>query len=81
MCEKLKDSSGTANTAEKLFRVLLKTPRQRELSKRNAEISSRCRREIERGSDNMYVYEKYSKIYGLSINHIGDIYRKGVVYA
>lgn len=80
MCEKQKDSSGTAKTADKLYRVLLKTPRQREISRRNAEIASRCKREIEKGSDNMYVYEFVGKIYGLSTNHVGEIYRKGVMY-
>jgi hypothetical protein len=29
----------------------------------------------------MFVYEKYAQIYGLSVNHLGNIYREGVKYA
>ncbi len=81
MCEKLNDNAGTAKKAVKLFHVVLKTARQRELSQRNADIASQCKREIDGGSYNMCVYEKYSRIYGLSRNRVGDIYRKGVRYA
>lgn len=81
MCEKLQDKSGTAKQAGKLFRVLFKTPQQRELLHRNAEISSRCRHERDLGMDALYVYEKLGRIYGLSTNHIGSIYRKGVLNA
>ena len=80
MGRKPKDKSGTAKQADKLFRVLFKTPLQRELSQRDAEIASLCKREIDKGSCKMYVYEMYAKIYGLSVNHVGKIYREGVRY-
>ena len=50
MCEKLKDKGGTAMTADNPYRSLFKTPRQREVSRRNAEIASRFRREHKKGS-------------------------------
>ena len=81
MSKNPKDTSGTAQRTGGLFRVLLKTPRQRELSRRNAEISSSFRREHSKGSDKMCVYETLSRIYGLSVNHIGDICREGVSHA
>lgn len=81
MCEKLKDGCGAAKRGDKLFRVLLKTPRQRELSKRNAEIASYCKRECDKGSATMYVYDVLSKMYGLSANQIGTICREGGRYA
>lgn len=80
MSKKSQDKGGAAGQAGKLFRVLLKTPRQRDIARRNAEISSQGRRECEKGSSKMHVYETLSRIYGLSVNHIGSICREGVNY-
>ena len=81
MCEKLKDKGGTAMTADNPYRSLFKTPRQREVSRRNAEIASQFRREHKKGSDAMSIYEMLGKMYGLTTNYVGDICRRGVTYA
>ena len=77
-----KDEIGDAAVKTiKPFQLVFTTPRQRELAKRDREISNYCRRERDKGSAKLYIYGVLAGIYGLSASHISKICRREARYA
>ena len=81
MGKKNNEGDNVAAKTRKPFQILLSTPYQRKLAKRNREIFDFCRREVSKGSATLYVYDALAEIYGLSASQIGNICRKEARYA